>query len=211
MFRSLLALVACAPLAAAAPVPKKEEPKLYFPVAKGAKAVLVSKDGDATNETVETVTDVGHKDGVYTVSLESKHAGGRTSTRTLEVSERGVFQTAVNGAAGKEPTPLLKAGSKPGDTWAAEVRAPGGQGTRTFTAGKEEELEVPAGKFKAVRVDSETATARGVVSKGSQWYAPGVGMVKSVVIAGKRETVYELKSFTPGPDEKKKDEAKPGK
>jgi hypothetical protein len=59
----------------------------------------------------------------------------------------------------------------------------------------EEVVEVPAGKFTAVRVDS-VYSADGEESTMSRWFAPNVGLVKMVHGGGSRTTV--LKSFTPG-------------
>jgi hypothetical protein len=58
-------------------------------------------------------------------------------------------------------------------------------------------VEVPAGKFKAIRVVTESqALARPF--RRTDWHAPGVGVVKRVVLDGKIESVEVLKSMTPG-------------
>jgi hypothetical protein len=63
--------------------------------------------------------------------------------------------------------------------------------------GREEEVEVPAGKFKALRVEAEQELGANVF-KSTLWYAPGVGLVKSVTNTNGTERVQVLKSFTPG-------------
>ena len=59
-------------------------------------------------------------------------------------------------------------------------------------------MEVPAGKFKAVRVEQVVhfTFAFGEPYRQTDWYAPGVGLIKTV--AG--QSVTTLKSFTPAMD-----------
>ena len=59
-------------------------------------------------------------------------------------------------------------------------------------AAVDEEVEVPAGKSKCVRVD---AVFNGV-TPNVYWYVPGVGLVKNTM--GGRDIVATLKTFTPG-------------
>lgn len=196
---SALALLAASAVVAA-PVPKGEKKEeLYFPVVEGAKRVMQRKDGKGS-DTTETVTKVEVKDGVYKVTAERKGVGpGGMGSATVvrEVSGKGVYVVDAD----KEGYPLIKLPAKEGDKW--EVK----QGGRTWTymAGKEEEVEVPAGKFKALRVESEADASRKPALKDTHWYTPGVGYVKSVISINGRETTFELKSFTPGKDEPKKD------
>ena len=83
-----------------------------------------------------------------------------------------------------------------GDTWA------GDDGT-TYTAGKEEVVEVAAGRFTAIPVTSER-THDGRVSRDVSWYAAGVGVVKNVEETdGKELWSQEIKEFTPAKDAKK--------
>lgn len=58
-----------------------------------------------------------------------------------------------------------------------------------------EEIDVPAGKFTAVRVEDEYAFG-GKKCRESHWFVRDVGIVKSDF--GDRKE--ELKSFTPGKD-----------
>ncbi len=69
--------------------------------------------------------------------------------------------------------------------------------------GKEEEVDVPAGKFLALRVEFECESGD-FTQKDSLWYSRGVGLIKIVSTVGKgREMTTELKEFTPGKAEKK--------
>jgi hypothetical protein len=190
MYRSLLPLLAAAPLLAA-PGAKDKGPVLYHPVQEGAKRVVETRTGDRVLEATETVTKVEANGGTYRVSVE-RAQGGRTVMGEFEVSEKGVVRLA--GVGKGQPVPLLKLPAKAGDTWGTEGAGP----TTTYTMGAEEEVEVPAGKFKALRVDAESQLG-GQTRKATAWYAPGVGLVKSVATTPTGfETTSVLKSFTPG-------------
>jgi len=66
------------------------------------------------------------------------------------------------------------------------------------TVGMIEDVEVPAGKFHAVRVESEEPVGKELTQKTTTWYAPGVGWVKMVLQFGDAKEVKVLKSFAPG-------------
>lgn len=203
----LCAIALMAPaLVVAAPVPKEKEKKLYFPVQVGAKRVLAITVGESAYEKTEVVTKVVVKDGTYTVTVgEPKGARGfaRVFEYDLEVSERGIARPKVVGRGG--PLTDLKLDGKPGDTWTQEIPSLDHPQPleRTYTLGKVEDVEVPAGRYKAIRVDSETPLAGGRTQKCSEWYAPEVGWVRQEVSGdGKADCVSVLKEFTPGKGDK---------
>jgi hypothetical protein len=213
MYRlSALALFATS-AAFAAPVPKGEKKELYFPTTVGAKWVTTMTMGDRTSETTETVTKVEAKGGVYTVTVEVEAKGGAISNN-FRVSDKEVARLRRGGGE-DDLVPLLRLAGKVGDKWELAVPAgktPGARAKKlTYTLGKEEEVKVPAGTFKAIRVDFEAEQQGRVNQKDATWYAPGVGLVKAIQdIGGKAERTVVLKSFTPGKEEKK-DEPKKDK
>jgi len=177
-------------LALAAPVPKAKEVELFYPTTVGTKRVLEMKRGDTTTETTETVDKVEEKDGVHTVAVNLN--GGTT---TFLASAKGLSRRAPQG---NDPTPILRLDVKEGETWEYELKGPGNNTRKmTYTLGKREEVEVKAGKFQAVRVESETATNK-TAQKATTWFAPGVGIVKMEYDAGGQKVSQELKEFTPG-------------
>lgn len=133
----------------------------------GEESVTVSaveKDGD---DVVVSRTSTGKKGTLYADIVVSP--GGLRQSREL-----------ADGKVGW----VLKATVRDGESW----EVPDG-GKRTVHG--PEEVEVPAGKYKALRVvwerEGETVTF---------WYAPNVGEVKRTVKRGKEETVMRaLKSF----------------
>lgn len=85
------------------------------------------------------------------------------------------------------------------EAWKWDVGPPGRVVTCKLTTGGEE-VEVPAGKFKAVRVEAEAGfPAPFAVTRTTYWHAPGVGVVKTVEQIKGGDRVEVLKAFTPGP------------
>ena len=165
-----------------APVPKGAEmTSVYFPTTLGAKWVYERPGREDESVVVSAV----EKDGDDLIVSREGVDGTRTIYAKMVVSAEGLRQVRelTDGKVGW----VLKSRLKPGDSW----EVPDG-GKRTVH--EPEEIEVPAGKFKALRVvwehDGGTLTS---------WYAPGVGEVKRTIKRNDVETVYRsLKSFTPG-------------
>jgi hypothetical protein len=120
----------------------------------------------------------------------------------MEVSPRGNGRVTAGGAERSEPYILLKLPAKAGDSWSSEPAPGRGRPAprSTYTTVKvDEEIEVPAGKFKCVRVEA-VSDANGRERKVTSWYAPGVGLVRMDGTGpdGTSKVQRELKSFTPG-------------
>jgi hypothetical protein len=198
----LLAVALLAPVIPAAPA-LKGKASYYHPTKEGDKRIYELRTGDTVSETTDVVMKVEHKGDTLVVTVGRELKGVVSPVSKLEVSEKGVTRTGTGEHEMPTPRPLLKLPAKPGDQWTYELRAPDGaeQPRTTYTVGKEEEVEVPAGKFKAIRVDSMMTLPGGAdqpTIRGSAWHAPGVGLIKSVSDAGGRERTQVLKSFAPG-------------
>ncbi|MDY3558365.1 hypothetical protein R5W23_005393 [Gemmata sp. JC673] len=190
----------CAAWAITAADPKAGDGALYFPVKEGTKRVSEVKVGERTIEMTETVTKVESKDGKHVVTTEVVHKSEKyqTTINIFEVSERGLSRISGRQKE-REPLPLLKLGTKEGESWTADQMGQGGVvGKATYTMGKMEEVKVPAGTFTARRVDVEI-TFGASTHKMSNWYAPGIGSVKfEADLGGKGMQTTVLKSFTSG-------------
>ena len=184
-----LMLLAATP---AAPVPKDEP--VYYPARVGARWVV--RAGEAEVTYVVTAVEQKAEGGLVSVGIEK---GGQVKPhKKVLVSGEGVFEVELGGAAIKPPNCLLKRAARPGDSWVTEATV-GDTTLRVKRICRAPELvEVPAGKFKAVRVDEERTTAEGTTYKTSSWYAPEVGLVKVEMADG--DAALVLKSFTPAKD-----------
>jgi hypothetical protein len=183
----MLALLLAASLAA--PVPKVKETDLYWPTKEGTKRVMeVTTAGGNATETTETVTKVATKDGASVVTVE-RTANGKAVAFEYTVSGEGVARRQP-GDTGSVDQFKPEAGA----TWATQN--PGSANT-TYTVGKPEEVEVPAGKSKAIPVVSEFDLGCTRL-KSTSWYAPGVGLVKQTIKGQGTDQTSVLKEFTPG-------------
>ena len=181
----------------AAPIPKAKPSELYFPTVEGTKRVMTMSSGGQPSELTETYSKVVEKDGKYTVTV-TRDLGKQAVDFKYEVSAAGVFTLANPNGDLSQPMQVLKLPAKEGDSWKSESTAPGKVNlTATYTAGKEEEVEVPAGKYKAIPVVSERTVGNNII-KTTTWYAAGVGVVKVVTENNGTQRVQELKEFTHG-------------
>jgi hypothetical protein len=202
MYRSLavLAVLPLVVLAPAAPVPPgAEKPVPYFPTKVGAKWVYEQPEYQMTL----LVTKVEAAEGGSLVTVENVVEGGKhIPIHKVLVTKTGVAFTEEAGEAYTPPWVHLRLPHRAGaewDTTANRLLLANGA-LMTFhsaaTDRGEEEVRVPAGTFRALRVDSEwSANGQGRERK-KEWFAPGVGTVKIEWA----NTVRVLKSFTPGKD-----------
>ena len=96
------------------------------------------------------------------------------------------------------PCCVVRLPLKAGDAW--EVNCP-----TVFPAaikcaiGNEEEVEVPAGRFKAVRIDKRSVLSDGKTVRATDWVVPGMGAIKSrALLPDGTEAIQILSSFTSG-------------
>jgi hypothetical protein len=185
-----LALVAGSFGASAAPVPKhlmpKDEP-LLFPTKVGARHVSIWNGRDL----VEEVSKVTPVEGGFEVETETvSDDGTRKHCQTVVASKRGVLWTHYEGKKLDPACWAVKLPHAEGNSWQANW---GGQ-VRTLTTTGWEEIEVPAGKFRAIRVTHDESGKGNPDS--SMWYAPEIGCVTWYCTNSK--VGRPLKSFTPG-------------
>jgi hypothetical protein len=186
------------PPAVAAPAPAYRANDLYFPTREGTRRAYELQARGTTYEHTEVVTRVEKKGAGFRVTTGQEVAPGAILKTVTDVSARGVYLVEFAGKVHADPVPLLKLPAKAGSSWTVEKQIPAGRGTATFTytIGEVEEVKVPAGRFKAIRVEE---TAEPVLRhRATRWYAPGVGLVKAVMFFGKNEQAQVLKAHTRG-------------
>jgi hypothetical protein len=185
VLRTLLAQTGTS-VALAAPAPKaKEKEAAYFPTRMGDKREYEVRSGETVESGyTDTVTKVEKADAATHVTVTRDYSNGRPFVTTIAVSADGLFRVSHNDKKLDAPVPLFKQPAKAGTKW--EV------GEVTYTVIGEEDVEVPAGKYKAVKVD----VASGGDVHTSLWFAPTVGLIKQTN-PGSMVTVV-LKAFTPG-------------
>ncbi|MDB5309026.1 MAG: hypothetical protein JWO38_3228 [Gemmataceae bacterium] len=183
----------CLSVAPAAPAPPDTpEAVLYFPTKVGGKWVY----WDGTREVTKLVSKVEKRDEEKVVTVVELMAGGRkVPAEKVTVSETGLSRVELGMCKFEAPLRLVKVPHKPGDRW--EIRtsySPGTAEKGTATVHELEDLKVPAGTYKTVRMVYEFVH-EGKPQRSTIWFAPGVGLVK---LEDSDDTRQVLKSFTPG-------------
>src|SRR5262249_35233544 len=109
---------------------------------------------------------------------------------------QGVFRHLYEDSAVSPPVGIVRYPIKVGETIETEHEGPQGMKI-TYRVIGIEDVEVPAGKFKAVAVRQEV-TIDGTQINVTQWFAAGVGIVKQTVdLAGETLTML-LERFEAG-------------
>jgi hypothetical protein len=205
MHRSLTvaaaALTILTALSSAAPAPKDPKAAAYFPTTVGTKWVY---EEPGFGESVHEVTAVETKGEATLVTVSYAYPGGRSpepepqGVYQLRVTADGLYELPRKFEGNFPPRCALKLPFAPGKEW--EWSLDGGVLVVKYKATGPEEVKVPAGSYKAARVDCVLAVDE-VRFEYSVWYAPGVGVVKRQ--SGNKGVVEHttvLKSFTPGKD-----------
>ncbi|WP_157369538.1 hypothetical protein [Zavarzinella formosa] len=194
MIRFLAVLVTVG-VSVAAPAPRDSQGP-YFPIRKGDTRVYETCHGDLKDEHTEVVTGVENRKGTLRVTHGWLSDGEPRNLTTVIVSSEGVFNVIAENAEEQLLAPILKFPLKPGESWVVE-RGPDPFGTpflrKTYTVGREEEIEVPAGRYKTFCIECVEEIGDATY-RGKQWHSPVVGLVKRI----EEEHAETLKSFIRG-------------
>jgi hypothetical protein len=192
-------LLLTAVFAGAQDQPKKkaetnEKAPNYYPIEVGNTWYYrVDANGKKVNVS-SSITEVEQLDGVKSHKLQSLQ--NEQMHEHLKRTDKGLFRHRANG---NEVTPafmLLPASPKVGAKWAGEFSVAGEKGINKFSAEiqKEETIEVPAGKFKTLRVLIKL-DANGNKVDSVYWFAKDVGFVKQRVDLKDTVILLELEKF----------------
>src|SRR5207253_6013757 len=126
--------------------------------------------------------------------VEALANGKAVASEHLAAKKDGVYRLAGNGMKVDPPVLVLKLPPRKGDRWKIDSKVAGltVQGTLAVA---EEAVAVPAGKYQAVSVHSDDMKLDGKAVTITQWFAPGVGLVKQVADFGGKKTTLELEKF----------------
>jgi hypothetical protein len=171
-----------ATVAKAAPAPKSADPT-WLPIKEGDTRVYEVRDGDRVLTTyTDVVTKLEKKDADLHVTIRRQSPAADPFVTTIAVTGGGLLRVAINGQKLETPSLLLKTPPKVGAKWDV--------GAARYEVTQEEDVEVPAGKFKAARVKLIDG------AESTLWFAPNVGVIKMASTQG--PVVQVLKEFKPG-------------
>jgi hypothetical protein len=166
----------------------------YFPLKAGTKWVFQVDQGGKKLKFSNQIAKVESTDGKSLALLETTVNGEVTETVHLAATDKGIFRHRINGIELTPPVCFLKYPLKKDDTWETEStigNEPLKIKGKVFDA---EDVTVPAGKYKAFRVELETSAA-GMRATTTFWFAPDVGVVKQSAENGGKTITAELEKF----------------
>ncbi len=180
---------------------KKQESKAYYPLKAGNKWTY-QIDSDAVAKGSAKLSNQIAKmekiDGVSLFRLETTAKEKVVASEHLSITDKGVFRNRYNGIEVSPPICMLKLPIKKGSTWKTESKV-GDEKLSVSCKSDEDEIEVPAGKFKTVKVvmDAEVVGA-GIIVSNTYWFAQGVGIVKQHVNINSMQFTLLLEKFEEG-------------
>jgi hypothetical protein len=142
-------------------------------------------------------------EGTETVKLTTVFGDGAAKTELLTVSDRGVICLARSGKDGKmakldPPETMVAAPLKSGVAWDLNGEVLGNKIHEHFTVVGEENVTVPAGRFRAFHFQCEDNSLMSI--KLDRWFVPGTGLVKeTTVVRGPgvlQRVTLELQKFS---------------
>lgn len=143
-------------------------------------------------------------DGKEVVKLETFSGNVLSKTELLTTDEKGIACLARSGKEGKvtklnPPERIVATPLNVGANWEKMSEVEGIKVRERFKVVGEEEVAVPAGKFRAVHLHCEDASLLSI--KIDQWFVPGTGFVKETTMARGpgmlHRTTRELRKLTP--------------
>jgi hypothetical protein len=142
-------------------------------------------------------------DGKEVAKLETVSNNVVSKTELVSADEKGVLCLARSGKDGKvvklnPPEPIIAAPLKVGGAWETEGEAAGIKMRERFTVLAEENVIVPAGKFRAFHLQCKDSSLMSITL--DRWFVPGTGFVKeTTVVRGPgvmQAMTLELKKIT---------------
>jgi hypothetical protein len=169
----------------------------YYPLKVGTKWHYELNANGNKMTVINAIAKVEDIDGKSLSRLETTIDDQVKATEHLTVTDKGVFRHRIKGIAITPPVCLLKFPVKDGESWNSDLKIGEEQVSFKAKAGKEEEVTVPAGKYKAVTSELEV-TASGVNVKTRYWFAKDVGVVKQTIEVNNTNVEMELSKFEKG-------------
>lgn len=199
-----IAFLMAVSLAGAKPTKKDEKKESdagnYYPLQVGNKWEYRVDVAGTSAKAVSTILKKETIDGVELARLEATVNGSPVATELLRATDKGVFRYRNNDKAIEPPICLLKYPVRAGEKWDGEITV-GKEKGKYFCDTREENVEVPAGKFKAIKVTINLEAKMQKVST-SYWFVKDIGFVKQTVEAGDLNITMELEKFDAGSEAK---------
>jgi hypothetical protein len=124
-------------------------------------------------------------DGKEVAKLETVSNNVVSKTELVSADEKGVVCLARSGKDGKvvkldPPEPIVATPLKVGGAWETEGEAAGIKMHQRFTVLAEENVTVPAGRFRAFHLQCKDSSLMSITL--DRWFVPGTGFVKETTV-----------------------------
>ena len=172
----------------------------YYPLTLGTKWIYELRAEGQKKKLTNQVAKFETIDGKKLAVVETVIDGTVTGTAHIAVTDKGVMCHRMNGVELAPPLCVLKYPFKKDDTWEVETTLGAEKMTVKGKAVGTEEVTVPAGKYKAVKVELERTVA-GMQVSATSWFAPDAGVVKQTMSSGGSTATLELEKFEAGKPE----------
>ena len=179
-----------------------------FPVAPGYKWTLAVKSDAQTGEEETAVGGERNVGGVRGTIFEMRQGGKTYRQEVYHADTKGVtlLQAGTDDMMTMSPPiPLLQLPVKEGEVlpWngVLHFQKSSAPGTALSRVSGQETVKTPAGTFHTYRLDTVIITTVGgqqVSFPATRWLAPGVGIVKQRLLAGRTLVVKELTAYKNG-------------
>ena len=181
---------------------KKPPPPDYFPMRWKYfwSYQTTTADGKKTTFSMKDVHDDKQADGAIWHQLQIETSPTQKFSDWYSKADGRVLDNHIEYSSSMTadfvpPKQTLKHPLENGDSWqwagTGMMKTPS---TENYTVSGPEEVIVPAGKFKAMKVVSEV-NSMGAKATKIYWYGPNVGLVKSTTESGPVKSTTELVSY----------------
>jgi hypothetical protein len=190
----ILATLSCRGQEAKSP----DKPADYYPLKVGNKWHYLVELGNGRKVVfLYQIVKIENVDGKRRARVEMVVNGEVKGTEHIGVDGAGVFRYRINEQPISPPACLLKYPVKEGETWTTETKVGDQPVTMSAKTGIHEEVQVPAGKYRAISVKTDR-TENGIPVRVTSWFAPDVGMIKQLVEMRAGNIKMELLKLEPG-------------
>jgi hypothetical protein len=197
-FYALAVLLMCS-LIDAKPAKDTKPVDDYYPLQVGNQWRYFFKGREDSPQTVSRITKIETIDGTPLARLEATVDNKVVATEHLVATEKGIYRHRNNNQEITPPVLLLRYPARAGDHWDGEITVAKEKAKYTCDV-KEEMVEVPAGKFKAMKVTLLLERTKGPNVTNTYWFVKDVGFVKQTGEAGDLTINMELDKFEPAKD-----------
>lgn len=172
-------------------------PPDYYPLKVGAKwHYRFTAGGGQTGKIMNQIAKLEKIDDQQLARLETVAQGNVVASEHLSNTAKGIYRHRYNGIEVSPPVCILRFPIKQGDSWGGESKV-GDQTVKLTSRVGEEEVEVPAGKYKTIKVQVD-GEAAGVKIHTTYYFAAGVGVVKQFADIGGTQVTLDLEKYEAG-------------